>query len=344
MLPPAFPQHVLKRIEMLRRIGPERYGQRGIVAQLPLDLRPATPLVSGYGAGEHFVAEKSASRPAQASLVGRRPGRVERILIDRRGGEFFSQRGQKLPGVGRQVGSRAARRMAFIKRPKQRGGQMGIRLFAKRRCRGQPVGSMGGHGARLSSLAERFSERFERNPRLLAIADDPGPAVEPAPQRGDPRSDPQRPARLSQRPVMSHAGMIVEMVKHHRPLAMVTAAASELRHLRVQLLDQALAVRRDDVHEAGGSAKPVEKRLPIHLKKKGGALRHRPLYFLVRFGLEGRHIGFVADEAHFRYLRLLGHRQHLVDQIVARIRLRLQVEFGNRVHLLRHVEILAQLG
>ena len=55
------------------------------------------------------------------------------------------------------------------------------------------------------------------------------------------------------------------------------------------------------------------------------------------------HVGFVADEPHLLDMGLLGDRKHFVDQLVARFRLRLQVKLGNRVHLLRDVEILAQL-
>ena len=76
--------------------------------------------------------------------------------------------------------------------------------------------------------------------------------------------------------------------------------------------------------------------------KKGGPLGP-PNLVSSRRALEDRHIGFVADEPHLRHLRLLGHRQHLIDHHVASFRLGLQVEFRDRVHLLRHVQILAQL-
>jgi hypothetical protein len=83
--------------------------------------------------------------------------------------------------------------------------------------------------------------------------------------------------------------MVVEMMQHHRPLGMVMAPPGKCRNFQIQLLDQPLAVRRDDVHAAMANARPVEKRLrsssetvatsggmAMRAKKKGGPLRDRP--------------------------------------------------------------------
>ena len=49
---------------------------------------------------------------------------------------------------------------------------------------------------------------------------------------------------------MMSARMIVEMVQHDRALAEVLRPPGQRRHFFVQLLDQALLVRRDDIHDA----------------------------------------------------------------------------------------------
>jgi len=45
--------------------------------------------------------------------------------------------------------------------------------------------------------------------------------------------------------------MVVQVVQHHRPLDMVPRPPGDRRDLFLKLLDQALLVRRDDVHHAG---------------------------------------------------------------------------------------------
>ena len=47
---------------------------------------------------------------------------------------------------------------------------------------------------------------------------------------------------------MFAARMIVEMVQHHRALTMVTAPPGQRGDFGLELLDQSLLVRGDDVH------------------------------------------------------------------------------------------------
>jgi hypothetical protein len=56
--------------------------------------------------------------------------------------------------------------------------------------------------------------------------------------------------------------MIVKMMQHHRSLAVVAAALGQRRRLPIQLFDQSLLVRRDDIHDSIANRRPVEKRLP----------------------------------------------------------------------------------
>src|SRR6188768_1691603 len=55
--------------------------------------------------------------------------------------------------------------------------------------------------------------------------------------------------------------MIEQMMHYDGTLRMVTAAPGERRHLQVQLLDQPVTMRRDNVHVGRGTVRPVEKRL-----------------------------------------------------------------------------------
>ena len=84
--------------------------------------------------------------------------------------------------------------------------------------------------------------------------------------------DPQGAAGFSQRPEMAALRMFVEMMKDNGALNMIARASGESLDLGVQLLDQSLPVRRDDVHGRSASASPVEKRLPATHppRKKGG--------------------------------------------------------------------------
>ena len=74
-------------------------------------------------------------------------------------------------------------------------------------------------------------------------------------------------------------------------------------------------------------------------QKERAAPKDRPDLLSRRNGLEDVLIIFVSDEAHLLDVGPLGDRQHLVHQLVAGRRVGLQVQLGNRVHLLRHLEI-----
>src|SRR5262245_7180609 len=91
--------------------------------------------------------------------------------------------------------------------------------------------------------------------------------------------------------------MIVKMVEHYGALAMVAAASCQSGHFFFQLLNQALAVRGDDVHAATASGASVEKRL--------------------RRSSETVAILLVAGEAKGRRATLGGNCQHPVDPLVA---------------------------
>src|SRR6187399_1416831 len=100
--------------------------------------------------------------------------------------------------------------------------------------------------------------------------------------------------------------MIEQMMQHDGTLRMVTAAPGERCHLQVQLRDQPVTMRRDNVHVGRVTVRPVEKRLrrssetvaillvpreperrssaprgdcPTPRTKKGGPLRDRPKSF-----------------------------------------------------------------
>src|SRR5689334_16534767 len=68
--------------------------------------------------------------------------------------------------------------------------------------------------------------------------------------------------------------------------------------------------------------------------EKGGPRRNRPQSLSKPDGLEDVLVIFVPDEAHLLHVRLLGDREDLVDQLVTRRRVGLQVQLGDRVHLL----------
>src|SRR5437588_13132049 len=81
------------------------------------------------------------------------------------------------------------------------------------------------------------------------------------------------------------------------------------------------------------------------LKKERRLLAEPPLNFSTgNEPLEDVHIIFVADETHFLDVRLLGDGEHLVDHLVPRRCIGLEVKFRNWVHLLRRIEILPQLS
>jgi hypothetical protein len=60
---------------------------------------------------------------------------------------------------------------------------------------------------------------------------------------------------------MAAAGMIKEVMEHDGPLAMVATATGQRLGLVLQLLDQPVLVRRDDVHAFSANRTPVEKQL-----------------------------------------------------------------------------------
>src|SRR4029079_17065025 len=83
--------------------------------------------------------------------------------------------------------------------------------------------------------------------------------------------------------------------------------------------------------------------MPVSQKRKRRPPKGPPQSPGSRGFLENGRIIFVPDEAHLLDVSLLGHGQDLVDDLVTRGRVRLQVQLGNRVHLLRGIEIGAKL-
>ena len=68
---------------------------------------------------------------------------------------------------------------------------------------------------------------------------------------------------------------------------------------------------------------------PAATEEKGGP-KDRPVSMRGRAALSQAGVGLVADEAHRGDVGALGHREHLVDQLVARLRMRLQMQLGHR--------------
>src|SRR5215218_7823075 len=82
----------------------------------------------------------------------------------------------------------------------------------------------------------------------------------------------------------------------------------------------------------------AEGSAPVGSETKKAAPAGAALLPLQRLSaLENALVIFVADKAHFLDMRLLGHSKHLVDDLVTRGRVWLQVELRDRVHLLRRV-------
>src|SRR5215207_5343937 len=94
---------------------------------------------------------------------------------------------------------------------------------------------------------------------------------------------------------MAAARMVVKVMQRDRSLDMAADGPGQGRHFLVQLLDQALAMRRDDIHAAMASAPPVEKRL--------------------RSPSETVAILLVAGKAEGRSAASRGDRQHFVDPL-----------------------------
>jgi hypothetical protein len=144
----------------------------------------------------------------------------------------------------------AARRVAFVERGQQFGREHGLG-FAAERCGGaQPIAAIGGDRSRPGFLAQRGGERVERSSRPDPLPDGPAPSVEPVPEPRYSGRDEQRPPGLAQRPAVGAQRMVVQMVQNHRALRMVARPAGQRIDLDLQLFDQPLLVRGDDVHAA----------------------------------------------------------------------------------------------
>src|SRR6185312_13707105 len=78
-------------------------------------------------------------------------------------------------------------------------------------------------------------------------------------------------------------------------------------------------------------------------EQKRAAPGSRPRTWCSHEDLEDVRVIFVSDETHLLDVGFLGDRQHFVDQLITRRRVGLQVQLGDRVHLLGGFEILFQL-
>jgi hypothetical protein len=95
------------------------------------------------------------------------------------------------------------------------------------------------------------------------------------------------------------------MVQHHRALTVIARPTGERLHILFKLLDQALLVRGDNIHSPLLAAQQLKSgyskhgaMLLIAGNEKGRPHQGPPSILPKQFGLEDRHIGFVANEPH----------------------------------------------
>jgi len=88
--------------------------------------------------------------------------------------------------------------------------------------------------------------------------------------------DPQGAAGFGQRPEMAALRMFVEMMKDNGALNMIARASGESLDLGVQLLDQSLLVRRDDVHGRALAPHPLKSGYPQRIRHEKRAAPTEP--------------------------------------------------------------------